>query len=152
MSAALTRYRQCLRLRNEGGPQYCWERVSDAHDYVDDVSFYCGFWLRRLSTDGKCSGYVISQIPSQLICTRGKAVLSMCEQSIRSPFDTYTPRSPPLPVVSELGVVLGHRYLCDCFGQDNTSVVRLSLPGWLSRRHILSSSTYGSWRMVYETR
>jgi hypothetical protein len=45
MSATLTRHRQCLCLWNERGPQNCWKRVSDAHDYVDDVSFYCGCGL-----------------------------------------------------------------------------------------------------------
>lgn len=33
--------RQCLRFWYEGGPQYRWERVPNAHDYVDDVSCSC---------------------------------------------------------------------------------------------------------------
>jgi MFS family permease len=82
MSAALTRYRQRLCLGYERGPQYRWERVPDAHDYVDNVSHHCGILLRRMRTDGKRSGYVISQIPSQLICTRGKAALSIWEKSV----------------------------------------------------------------------
>jgi len=45
-----------------------WTMYDSAADFVTMVS-----------TDGKHSGYVISQIPSQLICTRGKIVLSRCE-------------------------------------------------------------------------
>jgi ACS family pantothenate transporter-like MFS transporter len=43
-----------------------------------------------MRTDGKRSGYVISQIPSQLICTRGKAALSIWEKSIYNAIEILT--------------------------------------------------------------
>lgn len=36
--------RQCLRLRHEGGSQHRWERVPNAHDYVDNVRLCCEFF------------------------------------------------------------------------------------------------------------
>jgi hypothetical protein len=81
------------------------------------------------STDGKGSGYVISQIPSQLICTRGKAIPSIWKDQSAVPLDTDISYSPPLPVVSKLGVVLDHRDLRNCVCQDYASAVRLPFSG-----------------------
>lgn len=129
MLAVLTQYRQCLCLRHERGPQYCRERVSDAYYYVDDVSCDCTLSAQRRPTDEERSGYVISQIPSQLICTRGKAFFSKVNNRIAVPLDTDVQHSSPLAVVSKLGVVLGHCDLCNCVGQDYPSAVRLPFFG-----------------------
>jgi hypothetical protein len=98
---------------------------------VDDVSF-CGVLGYDGPTDGRHSGYVISQIPSQLICTRGKVVFATRNDRLAVVSSTYVACSPPLPLVPKLGAVLGNRDLCNGVGQDNTSAVRLPFPGMVS--------------------
>lgn len=74
---------KCVRIGYEGRTQCRRQSVSDLYDYVDDVSFLLFLLLNDtlayfvqieyyhyiLTQD---RGYVISQIPSQIICTRGK--------------------------------------------------------------------------------
>lgn len=69
----------------------------------------------------RCSGYVISQIPSQLVCTRGRLkCVSLDQQPLM-----FT-SSETLYLVSVLGAPLGSRNVCFFFCENSPPVIRVS--------------------------
>lgn len=115
-----------------------------------------------IPADLRYRGYVISQIPSQMICTRG-----MRPTQIRKCHSHR--RSPPIPLVSVVGVVMGFGYLCHGGRQDTASALYMPvfckcqeirtlelgfiqiILGRSGRGYILSCCSHRVRRVVYKT-